>query len=183
MQCPYCGNRLLDGFRFCHHCGKAVLSSAPAEEPTPEPAAVLPEPLPEPPDTVVPEEPEPQPENPILSSDQNAPYESFIPFEPFEPPIVPAEETPAAGSGEPAPFITDRRLLLLELLCYVPVVNIIVLAVLAASGKSPLRAKMAQMKLLAMMVVLLILLMAAMTVIVLMYLEIIPPIHLGRWGN
>lgn len=24
MSCPHCGHNMLDGFKFCHHCGKSI---------------------------------------------------------------------------------------------------------------------------------------------------------------
>ncbi len=168
MQCPHCGNRLLDGFQFCHHCGKAAMSA-----PVPEETPPLFEPEPSPFDTEAPVFIPPEDAGPEETEIQDSGLVDSLPVSPEN----------DSHKAEPAAFFTERRLFLLELLCYVPILNIVVLAVLATSAKSPLRAKMAQMKLLAMMVVIVILMIVALTVIALIAADVLPPLYLGRWGR
>ena len=83
---------------------------------------------------------------------------------------IPAESGVSAG-----------RMFILDLLCYIPVLNLILLAVMSASGRgSPMR-EIARGKLLAMITALLVFLFAVLILVLLMYLEVIEPIYLGRW--
>lgn len=170
MQCPHCGNRLLDGFQFCHHCGKAAMSA-----PVPDETPPLFESEPAPFDTEAPEFIPPKNAGPEDEAPENQDSDLVE--------SLPVSPENYSQKAEPAAFFTERRLFLLELLCYVPILNIVVLAVLATSAKSPLRAKMAQMKLLAMMVVIVILMIVALTVIALIAADVLPPLYLGKWGR
>ena len=147
MLCTRCGLVMLDGFKFCHHCGTPVSIVTAA----PEPVVAAPE-----------------------QTEGNAPLP-----EPIE--VVNAEETPAAGPDLADADISVGSIFLLDLLCYIPLVNLILLAVMASSGRGTSLREIARGKLLAMMTVTLIVLSAALILILLMYTEIIEPIYLGWW--
>jgi hypothetical protein len=149
VLCTRCGLVLLDGFKFCHHCGTGVNIAAAAPE--------LARPVPE--------------EEPLL---------------PIEP-IIPAEdaaeeaEEPEAGPGLAEGDVSAGRMFILELLCYIPLLNVILLAAISAAGRRTPMREIARGKLLAMMTATLVFLFAALIIILLMYIDVIQPIYLGRW--
>ena len=88
-----------------------------------------------------------------------------------------AEDRPREADGG----VSAGRMYILDLLCYIPVLNFILLTVMAAAGRgSPMR-EIARGKLLALVTALLVFLFAVLILVLLMYMEIIEPIYLGRW--
>ncbi|MCL2003506.1 MAG: zinc ribbon domain-containing protein [Oscillospiraceae bacterium] len=68
MICAHCGHHMLDGFKFCHHCGQPAAASVPEPEPAYIPA--LPEePLPDGLEDMPGEEPAGLAEPPSVPSD------------------------------------------------------------------------------------------------------------------
>jgi hypothetical protein len=153
VLCVNCGRGLLNGFKFCHHCGRQISIVTASPEMTPLPPPPPAEDVP-----VLPAEPGITPEQ------TEAPEEAEMP-----------EEEPTAGD------ISVARIFLLELLCFIPIVNFILLAVLSASGRATYLREFARGKLLALMTFTLIILTVALAVVLLMYTGVIEPIYLGRW--
>jgi hypothetical protein len=63
--CPYCGNELRPGARFCNRCGNAVPTLSPAAAPPPTPAQQPPTPPAPEPRMAPPPAPTPQPQMPL----------------------------------------------------------------------------------------------------------------------
>lgn len=234
MLCSHCGHAMLDGFKFCHHCGKPGGASVPPDripDVKPDDAQAQGSLSGAPEESVVPEEPvteaektadvpvqpeEPIPEQPLWDEPHiyTAPHEEAdsratpppSPPQPYNTPTPPPEPVPDSAPApipDPEPFKpvqqveqppimqfsedmrrgevpSTGKLFFLELICYIPVLNFLVLVFLSASRKQ-YTANLARGKLLAMMTVLLVILIAVLTLIVLMYYNIVPPIYLGRW--
>jgi hypothetical protein len=138
---------MLDGFKFCHRCGKPIHIVVTAPELLrPPPAKEQPAPL-----------PEPQTLWPLTEDGSDE------------------EEISETGT------FSTVRIFLIELLCYIPIVNFIVLGIMSASAHdTPLRIY-ARGKLLAALTVFLILLLAALLIIALLFTGVIDHIHLGIW--
>ena len=147
MRCSHCGLTMLNGFKFCHHCGKSISVATAA------------------PELIVPAAPPVETPGPLPEPDAAEP----LPEEAY------------TDSEFPQPRITVGGMYLFELLCRVPILNLFLLAIIASSGReSPMR-EIARAKLLAMLTVVAIAVFAAMLVVLLMYMDIIEPIYLGRW--
>lgn len=148
MICAHCGHNMLDGFKFCHRCGRPISSVTAAPELVTAKTPVQADPAVK---TDLPEK-----------TEENS-GEKII-----------AEE--AVLSGLPA-----GRVYLLELLCYIPVFNLILMAVMAASSKPSPQREFARGKLLALTTFTFLLLLTVLIVILLIALDVIDPIYLGRW--
>jgi hypothetical protein len=85
----------------------------------------------------------------------------------------------SAGSGGGA--FSPGKVFILELLCYIPVLNFFLLAIMSVARYESAARVYARGKLLASMTVLIMFLLAALTLVTLLAYDIIEPIYLGRW--
>jgi hypothetical protein len=162
---------MLNGFKFCHHCGEAVsvVTAAPeitAAEPAPEPEENL----------FLPSGPAEESGAAVMAEPETVQTQTAP-----EPDAGPYPE-PQTGTEEEGGYVPAGRILILELLCAIPVLNFFLLVFMASSGRRSFLREYARGKLLALMTLTLLLLFAALTVVALMYFEVIEPIYLFRWG-
>jgi hypothetical protein len=150
---------MLDGFKFCHHCGKSISVATASPELT---FASLKKPdLPQDISRLISADDEILPEIEELPADVPVRFSEYNDF--------------SAG-----------RVFIVELLCYIPIFNFILLAIMSTmsdGGRESSLREYARGKLLAAMTVFIFFLLAALTVIILMAFEVIEPIFLGRWGR
>ena len=78
-------------------------------------------------------------------------------------------------------MLKSWRLLGLEILSLVPLVNIIALFIMAYRAKNPVLFYLARAKLFSMLIMTILLLFGALTVVWMIHQGILPPIPLGRW--
>jgi hypothetical protein len=191
---------MLNGFKFCHHCGRTVNSPSAAPELTaqiPPREAAMPELQTPPQETAMPELQIP-PQEAAVPELQTPPREAAKP----EPELKPesAQETePGPEASETDPFDSvimglykDRRrpkpeitvggMYVLELLCRIPILNIFLLAIIASSTRENPMREIARAKLLTLLTVAALILLAALIVVFLLYADIIEPFYLGRWN-
>jgi hypothetical protein len=145
---------MLDGFKFCHRCGKSITIAAAAPELAYEPAEK---------NDYLPKETEEVLLDELLE----------------ELPGVP----PDADREEKERRLSAGKVFWVELLCYIPVLNFFLLIIMATSGREGTMREYARGKLLASMTFLILFLLAALTVVLLIAFEIIGPIYLGRWRS
>ena len=98
------------------------------------------------------------------------------PTEPFY------DDTEYTAAKTPNPQITVGGMYLFEVFCRIPILNVFLLSIVASSvHETPMR-EIARAKLLTMLTVVVFFLLLAVTIVMLMYMEVIPPIYLGRWA-
>ena len=160
MRCEHCGLTLLNGFKFCHHCGRTITVTAAA----PELAAQISEQNPE--------------SEPMLKTEFGAVLESELITEPE------AEEASEIEDFYEEPSrseITVGGMYIFELLCRIPVLNIFLLAIIASSVRDGPMREIARAKLLTILTVTLFVILAVLTIVLLLYTETIEPFYLGKW--
>jgi hypothetical protein len=92
--------------------------------------------------------------------------------------VVPVTDEPQKTH----PQITVGGMYLFEVFCRIPLINVFLLAIVASSvHESPMR-EISRAKLLTMLTVVIFFLLLALTIVMLMHLDVIPPIYLGRWA-